>query len=182
MILKESSLIVYFPIITVYQKHPLKACLCLISFASQSWWWWWRAKHFSFTSWGLVCQLPFCSFGLARPTWADGLSIAGRQQVDSRGRSFLWTYLWGFNGANAEQKKLLQFLKVSYDPVKERGMLGHWRFGQVYVFAFAVLTDFKSISPRVIFLKRTFDSSVLSAIVWGASEAENGFNTTYKLV
>lgn len=71
MILKESSLIVYFPIITVYQKHPLKACLCLISFASQSYWWW-SAKHFSFTSWGQSVSYTFCSFGLARPTWVDG--------------------------------------------------------------------------------------------------------------
>lgn len=156
-------MIVYFPIITVYQKHPLKACFCLISFASQSWRWWWRAKHFSFTSWGLVCQLPFRSFGLAWPTWVDGLSIAGRQQVDSRGRSFLWTYLWGFNGANAEQKKKSFFSFW-------RSHMIQWKSGDCWdtdalakfmFFAFAVLTDFKSISPCVIFLKRTFDSSVL---------------------
>lgn len=32
--------------------------------------------------------------------------------------------------------------------------------------------------PPPLPTKRTFDSSVLSAMLWGASEAENGFNTT----
>lgn len=31
--------------------------------------------------------------------------------MDSRGRSFLCTSLWGFNGANAEQEKLPQVVE-----------------------------------------------------------------------
>lgn len=173
-------MIAYFSYIYCISKHPLKACFCLISFASQSQWRW-SAKRFSFTSWALACRSPLCSFG--PPGWC--LSIAGGRQVD--GSSFSGQPSVAFYGAKAQQRGFSpphQPFFNTFILISKRGRL--WCFGTLSFASVVLMESSHCFFPFRWFIfyfsKRTFDSSViewlLHAGVWTLLISEPSFIAT----
>lgn len=129
----------------------------------------------------------------------DGLSIAGGHQVDSGKCGFFSSgqpcgaFVVPRQNWKGSFRVFFIFLNVFFSFLvilcAERVRL--WRF-YVYAFCCADRTESISLCENYLFIclflprpstsppptKRTFDSSVFSAMLWRASEAENGFNTT----
>lgn len=122
-----------------------------------------------------VCQ--WCSFGWDRPTWVMVWASLEDIRWTAGSAFFLWTTRWGVHGANGWTERVPSvFFFFLYYSLKEC---------DCDAFMFPLLLCWQNWVHLTVcelflylFSKRTFDSSVLSAMSWGASEAGNGFNMT----